>query len=127
MNVSAQFGLAFDIGKFAVTNVYDTADTGRLTKGAWVSGELDDGQGVDLPDTFAFGLHQNLFQQNFILHTVSKITFTPFTLGQHLAKLLAGKRTVAADNAHFTQLFTDPERAERQGFLIASVAYGLAD
>ena len=127
MNVSAQFGLAFDIGKFAVTNVYDTADTGRLTKGAWVPGELDDGQGIDLPDTFAFGLHQNLFKQNFILHTVSKIAFAPFTLGQHLAQLLTVERTVAADNAHFTQLFADPERTERQGFLIAGVAYGLSD
>jgi hypothetical protein len=46
--------------------------------------EFNHRQGVDLPDAFAFGFHQDLFQQNFILHTVSKIAFTPLTLSQHL-------------------------------------------
>jgi hypothetical protein len=75
--------------------------------------ELDNGQGVDLPNTLALGFHQDLFQQNFILHPVSEITFTPFTLHKHLGELFTGKRAVTANHTHFTQLFADPEWTER--------------
>lgn len=78
--------------------------------------EFNHGQGVNLADAFTFGLDQNLFQQNFILHTVSKIAFAPLTLRQHLRELFASKRTSTADHTHFTQLLAYPEWTERQGF-----------
>ncbi|MNV69224.1 hypothetical protein D3C71_1621250 [compost metagenome] len=83
--------------------------------------ELNDGQGVDLPHTLAFGFHEDLFQQDFILHTIREISFPPFALCQHLGELLTGKSTRPANDACFAQLLADPQRTEWQSFLIARV------
>src|SRR5690606_17267092 len=104
MNVPAQLGFAFNIRKFPVTDVYYATDTRRLAECTRVPRKLDDRQGVDLTDTLAFGFDQDLLQQNFILHTVSKVTFTPLALGKHLRVLLTSKRPFTADDSHFTQL-----------------------
>ena len=92
-----------------------------------MTGEFDHRQGVDLTNAFTFGFHENLFQQNFILHTVSKVAFSPLSLSQHLGELFSAESTVTADNTHFTQLFANPERAEWQRFLVTGIAYRFAD
>ncbi|SSW77837.1 Uncharacterised protein [Klebsiella pneumoniae] len=127
MNVSAQLGFAFDVGKLAIANMHNAANTGRLPERTRMAREFNHRQGVDLSDAFAFGFHQNLFQQNFILHTVSKIAFPPLTLSQHLGELLPAERTATAHHAHFTQLFADPERAEWQRFLVTGITHRFAD
>jgi hypothetical protein len=86
MNVAAQLGFTFNVGKLTVANVHNAADTGRFAERARMPGNSITDRALICP-TFAFGFHQNLFQQNFILHTVSKIAFAPLTLSQHLGEL----------------------------------------
>ena len=109
VDVATQLGLTLDIGEFTVANMHDAADSRRFAKSARMTRKLDDGKGIDLSYAFTFGFHQNLFKQNFILHAIGEVAFTPFSLGQHLNILFPGKASFTANDAHFTQLLTEPE------------------
>ena len=69
-----------------------------------MTGEFDHRQGVDLPDAFAFGFNQDLFLQDFILHTLRQVAFTPYPARQHGLHRFAGNLLAFAEGGSLPQL-----------------------
>ena len=104
MNIAAELGFAFDINKLAITNVHDAADARRFTECARMAGEFNHRQGVDLPDAFAFGFNQDLFLQDFILHSFCEVAFTPLPACQHRLHFFASNLLAFAEGGGLPQL-----------------------
>src|SRR5471030_2658826 len=79
MQITAQFCFTLDVGEFAVAGVYDTAYTGRFTKGAWMSRIFQYRQAINLTNDLTVGFNADLPEFNLILHTFLQIAFAPGT------------------------------------------------
>ena len=89
--------------------------------------KLNDGECVDLSDAFAFGLDQDLLLQYFILDAFSKVAFAPQTTLQHGLHLFSANLFTFTERGGFAKLASNPEHAQRQGFLVACITRTFLD
>ncbi|MNS43740.1 hypothetical protein D3C72_761590 [compost metagenome] len=125
MQITAKFGLALDVGKFAIAKMHHTADARWFAKAAWVARIFQHRQAVDLADDFPLGFNQDLAQLNFILHPLCEVAFTPFAGIQCGFECFGGDALFLGIQRRFRKLLADPQRGERQIALIAAVTHGL--